>query len=212
MSKVVLSVLALASLFMVGQANATLIVCDDASDGSFSGSGSPAVNASSSIDTGDQSTATVSASECGPYDNSYATGGNDSAGVLNSGVGNYGITNWVLHDKGEVSGGALGGVDYHGSITGDGWGSSYGSFSFRDTGADWYLIVLKYDGVFASYLSDSAAMNWAWDSDYDGNGNFVLSHLSVYTSSGGHTVPTPATLALVGIGLIGIGWGSRRKR
>jgi len=142
----------------------------------------------------------VSASKCGPYL------GNDS-NSLTSALGGYGYSDWVQLDKYDVDTSTGGGI-----ITGSGWGGTSGMFSFSEllnyTGD--YLIALKFGNVYSTFLSDSAANNWGWNTDYDGDNKYALSHLTVYTR-GGTSVPEASTIVLFGFGLLGLLVARRRS-
>lgn len=53
-----------------------------------------------------------------------------------------------------------------------------------------------------------AVTQGSWNTESFGN---ALSHISFYDGAGGTTVPTPSTLALLGLGLIGMGAMRRRR-
>ena len=188
-----------AVLLFAGNASATVINCADTAGNSGSGG----ADASSSITTaGVTSGATVSNSNCGPWP------GNDS-NDLTATTGGYGvdlfsaanITGWQVLDKAEGADSTL--------ITGTGWGTSQGTFSFADAGYSDYLIVLKFDGVYSSFLSDSWADGWGWNTDTDNGGQFDISHLTVYARN---PVPEPAIVGLLSIGLLGMVVARRRMK
>jgi len=105
-------------------------------------------------------------------------------------------------------------IDLTLSVTSSTGGSSKGTFSFNPNTWLWYdniAIVLKdgvhNDGVYwSAYLLLSGVYSGCWD--YDGTHD--LSHLSVYGTPG-EPVPEPATLLLLGSGLIGLAGIGRRK-
>lgn len=176
----------------------TEYVCFDASP--TVSSVSTATADSSITDTGDSATITAE-TDCGPY------AGNDSEENVD---GLFGYAGWDLLDKTDDTEGSNDGI-----ITCTGCnGSLSGSFSFTDVGRELYLIVLKFDGVFSAFLSDSAAADWLWDTDYDGDEKYASSHLSVYGfgDRDDEEVPEPGTLGLLGLGLLGIGIARRRNR
>ena len=177
-----------ALLFMSG-ANAAVIECVDTAGNSGSGG----ATASSSIDTG-ASSATVSNTDCGPWAGNDPKDFETMYGTVASG--------WMQLDKAD-------GADST-RITGTGWGTTSGTFSLNDTNWTDYLIVLKFDGVFSAFLSDTGVINaWGWNTDTDGDGQFAISHLSVYVR--GESVPAPGPLVVMAIGLVGI-LGLRRAR
>jgi hypothetical protein len=212
-----LSTIAVLGLFLSVTANATVITCTDTAGNTGSGG----KNASSSIEYW---TGNVSASNCGPFV------GNDS-NDLTAALGGYGYDlsansgadgGWVELDKLDVLTHieiindkpveVFDGVQGGGIITGTGWGGTSGTFTFgANAGYSNYLIALKFDGVYATYLSNVGATNWGWNTDVDSDGGFALSHLSVYARYP-TTVPEPDSIALIGLGLIGMGASARRRR
>jgi hypothetical protein len=163
-------------------------------------------NASSSITTaGATEGASVSTSNCGPWP---GNGNND----LNATAGGYGFNlfdsvtdpdGWVYLDKADGADSTL--------ITGTGWGTTSGTFSFADAGYDDYLIVLKFSNLFSTFLSDSWADDWGWNTDIDGDGKFDISHLTVYVRNPSQ-VPEPAIVGLLSIGLLGMVVARRRMK
>lgn len=68
---------------------------------------------------------------------------------------------------------------------------------------EWFVFSLQ-DGVF------EGDWNFFFGSANDGRGG-GLSHLTLYAKDGSVTVPEPGTLALFGLGLIGLGLARRNK-
>lgn len=110
--------------------------------------------------------------------------------------------------------GGLEGMDIGLSVTPSG-GALTGEWSFDPAkfAADAFLIVLKAANSpgYAVWLFDGADAassmgEWAvaWERD--------LSHLSIYASNVRVSVPEPTTLALLGLGLVGIGFARRRRQ
>ncbi len=193
-----------AVLLFAGNASAVPVTytCTDTA-----GTGSGGANASSSITTaGATEAASVSTSNCGPWL------GNDS-NALTAAAGGYGFDlfdsvsapdGWLELDKADGGDGTL--------ITGTGWGGTSGTFSFADAGYDDYLIALKFDGVYSTFLSDSWADNWSWNTDPDGDNKFAISHLTVYVRNPSQEVPEPAIVGLLSIGLLGMVVTRRRMK
>ena len=194
-------ILTSAMLLFTSNASALVIDCIDTSN-----TGSGGANASSSITTaGVTAGATVSNSNCGPWL------GNDS-NDLTATAGGYGFNlfdsvtdpnGWIELDKADGADGSL--------ITGTGWGTSSGTFSFADQGYSSYLIALKFDGVYSTFLSDSWADGWGWDTDPDGDNKFDISHLTVYVKDPS-SVPEPGMVGLLAIGLLGVVVARRKMK
>lgn len=191
---------AIISFSMISQA--AIVTCLDTV-----GLGGGGQNASAALDV--TTTAIVSSSECGPYS------GNDS-NSLSATKGGY---NWNLSENNGVDGGWIELDKADGSwtstIIGTGFGSTSGNFTFTDsTGFSQYLVVLKYSNVFSSFLSDAVATDWGWNTDYDNNNKYDLSHLTVYglgTPEPNVNVPEPKTLGLSLLALVGLYSIRRRK-
>lgn len=188
-------VIASAALLFVGGANAGEFVCVD--DGSAILDGKIR---SSSITTDG---ATLDISECGPW---VGNDPKDFPATLYGDGWNGGQNpdpdGWVELDKADGGNGTL--------ITGTGWGTTSGTFSLNNDQYHDYLIVLKFDGVFSAFLSDTGVFtDWGWNTDVDGDNKFAISHLAVYVR--GDTVPAPGPLVVMAIGLVGM-LGLRRVK
>ncbi len=116
----------------------------------------------------------------------------------------FGMTGWVLSDKND-------GPDGDGVIsftTAPANGDKSGSWAI-DTlaGLDNIVITLKAANGFGAFLLDltvSDPLSGTWSSGKD------LSHASIYYKGEPTKVPEPSTLALIGLGLVGIGIARRR--
>lgn len=149
--------------------------------------------------------------------------GNDSQSTINALNLNWG-TDWAFLAKDDNPGNALNGtgsfmgIDFSLSAT----AGTTGNWSLTGTGnvpTTLDLIgVLKGSNQYALYLFDDVAFDGndggTWEMTF-GNGKkqlAELSHLSLYVRQGNNVVPEPASVFLLGAGLIGLLAVSRRKK
>lgn len=129
--------------------------------------------------------------------------GNDT-NQIDAGFSLFGMTGWMLSDKND-------------GPNGDGVIKFTDAPSNGDKSGDWAIdtlaglgnivVTLKAGNGFGAFLLDltvSDPLSGTWSSDKD------LSHASIYYKGEPTKVPEPSTLALMGLGLLGIGIARRR--
>ncbi len=126
-----------------------------------------------------------------------------------NGEGFFGITNWVFGGK----------IGQNAGYTGNGGGQS-GTYNFTSAfQSSWNNVMLIFKSgqgtTLTGYLLNPGVTSGTWASpfteppfNFPGNGPKDVSHISVYYTTTGTPIPTPALLP----GLIAMGAGILRKR
>ena len=136
----------------------------------------------------------------------------------NAACGNC-LTDEVFNSDGDS--GILGGsytysqIDEHnGTLSYDGGSTFTGGFLFVKDGQanpNWFvfnLTALGWDGVTDLVLQDLFIADGIPEGDQDGG----ISHITLYGGSGPTSVPEPATLSMLGLGLFGLSIARRRAK
>ena len=162
------------------------------------------------------------------YDNANPTGAaNDSESALN-GLNLFGYNTWEIFGKQEESNGSFSpdGTDAYSLVatnTSDN-GSNSGLWSFDSSAWATFssIVLVMKDGNnapvppqsagngFYAYLLSPTDSSGSWTTE-NSFGGADLSHLSAYGVRGEAQVPAPGVLGLMGIGLLGLFFASRRR-
>lgn len=155
-------------------------------------------------------------------------GNDNSSPALINAEAFFGFDDWLLDGKLDDNGTSLvpDAADPATLVSATGDAQS-GTWSLTDAAAFWsdnsdLMFVFK-DGDntnLVGYLIQAGAAGGSYatpfvDPPFDLNGNSGsrdISHIGIYHRGGGIEVPAPAPLALFGIGLLGLGWSSSRRR
>jgi len=104
--------------------------------------------------------------------------------------------------------------DHNGTLSYDGGSTFTGGFLFVKDGQanpNWFvfdLTALGWDGVTNLVLQDL----FVADGIPEGDKNGGISHITLYGGSGPTSVPEPATLSMLGVGLFGLSIARRRAK
>ena len=130
---------------------------------------------------------------------------------VNGGNGAHGYDDWLYLQKENTPGSLETNVNVGLDVTGNAQLKS-GTWSVNTDALDSYadfMIVLKGGNAFVAWFFDNTNVD---DGTWQITGNSNLSHLTIYARGQSTTlVPEPATLTLLGLGLLGVSLARKRR-